>query len=416
MKPSTQNINLIHRLYRNLHLEEARHKTGLNLVANEGCLSRFCRSFLNSSLCEKYHITKKEILDLSDAFYHEMRIRSIEELHEVAYPIGLELFDARYLDYRPLSGIHAMICIILSFSRPGDRVVSVAFKDGGHFATTELIQNLGRKPLFLEMKNEKAFETEKLLDSMAKFSPSLVMIDKSTTLFPMDIPALADCLPPQTILAYDASHVLGLIVGDEFPNPLNQGASVLFGNTHKSFPGPQKGILMTNSDELGGKIKSALDEYLVSSQHSSSTIALLFTLLEMNVFGQDYARQMVQNARALSQTLEKLDFELFSEQGIPSVTGTFLLKNQSTSSSNWAKSLETAGIFTNSVQKKDISYLRIGLQYITRMGMKTGEMEMIGYLMEQSIREKNDLFELRDQVNNLTNSFSRIEYSFDHLL
>ena len=47
---------------------------------------------------------------------------------------------------------------------------------------------------------------------------------------------------------YDAAHVLGLIAGKQFQDPLKEGAEVLMGSTHKTFPGPQGGIILSQEE------------------------------------------------------------------------------------------------------------------------------------------------------------------------
>jgi glycine hydroxymethyltransferase len=88
------------------------------------------------------------------------------------------------------------------------------------------------------------------------------------------------------LIAYDASHVTGLIAAGVFPNPLSEGADIMFGSTHKSFPGPQGGFVASNRHDLMVKVGNTLSPSLVTSHHLNRLPALAASILEMKEFGK----------------------------------------------------------------------------------------------------------------------------------
>ena len=88
------------------------------------------------------------------------------------------------------------------------------------------------------------------LDLIRKNEPNLVLFGQSVFLFPTPMQELADAAHEcGSKVMYDGAHVMGLIAGGVFQDPLREGADVLTGSSHKTFPGPQGGFLLSNSDD-----------------------------------------------------------------------------------------------------------------------------------------------------------------------
>ena len=92
------------------------------------------------------------------------------------------------------------------------------------------------------------------------------------------------------------------MLGKAHANPLSLGADSFGGSTHKSFPGPQKGVVFTNRAELASALQQAQFD-LISSHHFAETMALGITALEFEYFGEAYAQAVIANAQALAQEL-----------------------------------------------------------------------------------------------------------------
>ncbi|RYD04072.1 hypothetical protein N752_16915 [Desulforamulus aquiferis] len=106
------------------------------------------------------------------------------------------------------------------------------------------------------------------------------------------------------LVAHDSSHVTGLIAGGVYPNPLDQGADIMFGSTHKSFPGPQGGFIATRDFNIYERVGNVLAS-LVTSHHLNRLPALAVGMLEMKEFGKAYGEQIIRNSKTLARPWKK---------------------------------------------------------------------------------------------------------------
>ncbi len=142
------------------------------------------------------------------------------------------------------------------------------------------------------------------MQTIARERPNAVVLGQSFFLFPYPLREIAEAAHAvDALVLYDASHVLGLVAGGEFQDPLREGADVLFGSTHKSFPGPQGGIIATDRDDLFRQIDPALVWRIFDNAHWNRIAGIAQTILELERFGPEYARTVVANAQALAPAL-----------------------------------------------------------------------------------------------------------------
>ena len=113
-------------------------------------------------------------------------------------------------------------------------------------------------------------------------------------------------------IMYDGAHVLGLIAGGQFQQPIEEGADIMMGSTHKTFPGPQGGIILSNVDNEQ-IIDNAVFPGVVSNHHLHHLLGLGIATAEMLEFGEDYAKQIIKNSQALAQGLYERGFDVLCE-------------------------------------------------------------------------------------------------------
>src|SRR5205814_8930984 len=104
-------------------------------------------------------------------------------------------------------------------------------------------------------------DANKTLELNDRVSPQLVIMGKSLFLFPEPVSEVAAfCKTKDIPLLYDGAHVLGLVACGQFQSPLHEGATWMTGSTHKTFPGPQRGVILGNLDaEVEKKFWPAAD-------------------------------------------------------------------------------------------------------------------------------------------------------------
>ena len=349
----------------------------------------------------------------------------------------LDLFDAKQADVRPISGNAANTAIALGFLRGGDTIIANSTDAGGHISHGAVgvfgrrIQNRGQSlklgspnsinlhylPLTPDHYHVDAGKTIELIDQL---SPQLVIMGKSLFLFPEPVSEVAAyCKTRDVPLLYDGAHVLGLIAGGQFQSPLHEGATWMTGSTHKTFPGPQRGVILGNMDaETEKKYWPAADRGVFpgssSNHHLHSLPALVVATREMKKFGRGYAAQIVRNAQALGSSLDEL--------GTPVEARDFGYTRShmiAVNVSQWgggvevAKRLEANDIIVNynmipgDTDPRNPSGLRIGALEMTRFGMDERAMGELAQLIHDAIRSKD----VKSQVNALRGRFVEMKYA-----
>ena len=376
--------------------EKWRNTKTLNLLASENFASSEVRDFLSSDLSNRY--------TARDHFYRGTRYS--DEIELLASEVARKLFRAKYADIRPLSGHTCSMILFMSFLKPGNRVVTCPPKYGGYPGSSELglgpllaLRNL-YFPYDPEKMNIIASQTNSLLKQER---PEMTVFGSSFIPFPYDI---KKSLPDgyEGIKAYDGSHVLGLIAGGEFQQPLSEGCSVLVGSTHKSFFGPQGGLIVSNDESVFATIQKKLFPGIVDNIHLNRVASLTFAMLEMLKFGKKYAKQVVSNSRALAKSLHDLKIPVKCSSIGFTQSHQVLLGYDEKNSIDVADQLEAIDVVT------DVG-IRLGTSEVTRMGMKEEEMQKIAEIISDSLWKKQSKKKLRRKVHKLVGEFSEPKFT-----
>ena len=133
----------------------------------------------------------------------------------------------------------------------------------------------------------------------------MLLVQPSHCRRPQPIEELASALPERVTLAVDISHTAGLIAAGLLPQPLVQGADILTFNTHKTLPGPNKGVIAfaDRDHPLAETMWETICPQLQSNSHAECLPGLVIALEEIAAFGPAYAEQVIANARTLAQVL-----------------------------------------------------------------------------------------------------------------
>ncbi|MEM2337299.1 MAG: hypothetical protein QXD34_02475 [Candidatus Bathyarchaeia archaeon] len=379
--------------------EKWRGKECLNLIPSENVMSPIVRGLLASELGHRY--------TARDRFY--MGTKFIDEIEQYGEELAKEVFGAEIADLRPLSGHIADLTFLACFTKPGDTLMCLSPEDGGYPGLWEngLAGLLGLKavPLPFSRENMKV-ETEKAKEIIKREKPKLLIFGASLILFPHPVKELAGVAQENgAVVGFDGSHVLGLIAGKQFQDPLRDGAQALFGSTHKSFFGPQGGIILANK-EHGELIKAKIYPRFVDNAHWNRIAALTLALAEMKCFGKEYAKQVIRNAKALAKALHENSFPVkCSKIGFTESHQVIMDFGGYDQGRKVAEKLQKANIIVDCV-------VRIGTCEVTRRGMKENEMVKIAEFIKRIALDGENPETVRRDVIRLCSDFQNIEYCF----
>lgn len=380
--------------------EEWREKQCLNLIPSENVMSPTARALLSSDLAHRY--------TARDHFY--MGTRFTDEIEQYGEKLARELFKAETADLRPLSGHIADLIVLANLTKQNDKIMCVSPDNGGYPGMWEkgLAGFLKLKAVaFPFSKKDMNIIIEEAKDLIAKAKPKMVIFGASLITFPHPVRDLATLARENgAVVGFDGSHVLGLIAGGEFQDPLREGAQLLFGSTHKSFFGPQGGIILGNKDP-GELLKEKIYPAFVDNAHWNRIAALTLSLAEMKKFGKPYASQIVRNSSALAKSLHDYGFPVIaSHLGFTRSHQVILDYESLEKATGIAKRLQNANIIVDCV-------IRVGTCEATRRGMKESEMLRIAELFKRTIMDAEKPESVCKDVSKLSMEFQQVEYCFE---
>lgn len=363
-------------------------------------MSPQARALLSSDLTHRYTSSYK--------FY--MGTRFIDEIEDYGEKLAKEVFGAEIADLRPLSGHIADLLFFANFTKPRDTIICVSATDGGYpgMWKNALPRFLKYKTVaFPFSKDRMNIKTQEATELIRRVKPKAVIFGASLFLFPQPVKEISKVAHEvDAHVGYDGSHVMGLIGGKTFQDPLREGANALFGSTHKSFFGPQGGIFLADK-EHGEKIKKHLFPAYVDNAHWNRIAALTLALAEMKEFGKQYARQVIKNAQALARALSDYGFPVACRDfGFTSSHQVFLDYGGYKKGRAVVEKLEKANIITD-------CGVRLGTCEVTRKGMKEREMEQIATLMKRLLKDKDQPSNVKKEAVKLAKEFQRAIYTFE---
>ncbi len=396
--------------------DEWRSRT-INLIASENVLSRRARALLGSDFNHRYAEGHP------GARYYE-GTRYIDEIEAEARTRMAALFGASHAEIRTISGTNANDVVFATQIKAGDPVVVNSLAVGGHISH-QAIGGMGKYTRaisqFPRLADGYRIDVAASKDLIHQARPKLVVFGKSLILFPEPVKELAAVAREAgAVVHFDGAHVLGLIAGGQFPNPLEEGADLLTGSTHKTFPGPQRGVILSRlPDDKWKPVDKMAFPGTLSNHHLMTLPALLATIHEMEDFGKDYAAKIVANARHFARSLQHRGFQVeCAELGYTSTHQVAVNVRAHGGGGKVSELLTANDIIVNRnllphdppKQLNNPSGLRLGVQEMTRVGMAEPEMEEIARLMKECIVDGRPV---KDEVNRFRSRFTEVRYSHD---
>jgi glycine hydroxymethyltransferase len=414
--------------------ERYRGEECINLIASEGLKSPAVKEMLSLSqdLESRYAEGENDLKGHVKARHYQGQ-KYMTKIENYTADLMKNLFGCNWTDVRLVSGTHANLATFkgISMATKNNRMVVSPLSAGAHI--THDYSGLAGRVLGLETINH-AYNIDKLNIDAAKSAtiiestrPGIVTFGGSLFQFPHPVRELAEVAKETgAYIVYDGAHVLGLIAGEEFQDPFREGVDFITASTHKTFPGPQGGVILANSgdermDKAIRKVQHAIFPLTTSNTHLGRLPALGLAALELKLYGKELAKQTVKNAQMAGKCLFENGVKVLGEKnGFTKSHQIAVDVRDYGGGQEIASSLEEANIilnknllpYDNQHNRKDPSGLRIGFQDVTRRGFKKGDIEYLCTLILDVVKGKRKPAEVRKDVIRLRGNFKEIKYGF----
>lgn len=408
-------------LYKTIELTAISNKwrrSSINLIASENVMSPLAEAVYMSDFMYRYAEGKpRKRYYQGTKYLDELEISLSEKMGKL---LGTDMVETR-----PVSGTIANAAVFRVLGKPGDRALIAPVQAGSHVSHTKFgtLGALGMVQIYMPYDEYNMnVDVDKALKLIETEKPSFIVLGGSVYLFPHPVRELSQAAASNGIkLVYDAAHVLGLIIGKRWPNPLSLGANAMTTSTHKTFPGPQGGLIAFTDEELYKQVSKTIFPYFVSNHHLHRIPATLVTALEMERYGEEYADQIVRNSRKLAESLAELGFKVLGEHlGYTKSHQVLVDVEELGGGDKCAKLLEEANIIVNKnllpkdppERVGDPSGLRLGVQEMTRFGMRESEMMDIADFMKRVLIDREDPVSVRKDVEEFRRYYAKVKYTF----
>jgi glycine hydroxymethyltransferase len=358
-----------------------------NLLPSENALSPTARRYLASDLAGRYTLPLETVAEGETLDNSYTGTRYTDQVEDLANAAARRVFRSRYATTRPLSGHIAALSALAPLLPRGSRLLAIPPEEGGYdgYAPGYIPALLGYtvRPLPATGPGHRV-EADLAVDTIRRERPNAVVLGQSFFLFPYPLKEIAEAAHAlDALVLYDASHVLGLVAGGEFQDPLREGADLVYGSTHKSFPGPQGGLLVTDREDLFSQLDPALVWRIFDNAHWNRIASLAQTLLEIERCGREYASTVVANARALGRALADRHLPLVAEaEGFTRSHQLHIDRPRLRSETNLgagalARRLERQRLLIDLVG-------RVGTAEVARLGLTPADMPRLAGLIERA--------------------------------
>jgi len=296
-------------LYKSITQEFNRQTQHIELIASENMVSRAVLEAQGSVLTNKYAEGYS-----GKRYYGGCEFVDISE--NLAIERVTKLFNCKFANVQPHSGAQANGAVYLALIKPGDTILGMSLNSGGHLTHGAKPAQSGKwfNAVHYDVKPETGLIDYESVEKLAlENRPKIIIAGGSAYSRIINFKKFREIADKvSAYLLVDMAHFSGLVAGGEYPNPLDY-ADVVTSTTHKVLRGPRGGIILTNNEELIKKFNSAIFPGLQGGplMHVIAAKAVCFKEALDPSF-KIYTKQVIQNAKTLSETLIKNNFKIFS--------------------------------------------------------------------------------------------------------
>lgn len=426
-----------------------RQEQCVNLIPSENTPSRAVRLLSGSDPACRYAEHKKILAFYEKEVFYYQGTKFIDQVERMLAEEMRAYFGCTEVETRTLSGQMSNMAVfsaLMDWKNRFDRkneakrlgyVMNNHIIKGGHLSAQPMgalhdyiaIDPVTEKPAVVNFPvcrdnpyKMDVEETKKLID---RYRPELIIFGKSMVLHKEPVAEIRRFVDEQripTTIMYDMAHVLGLI-GDHFQNPFQEGAEIVTGSTHKTFFGPQRGVIGVNYKEedlkygLWKTIESRTFPGSVSNHHLGTQLGMLMAAYEMNQFRDAYQSAIIRNAKSFARSLKSYGLDVVGDPAIDyTETHQVIVSVGYGEGAEIAERLEQNNVIVNYQATPDeegftaSGALRMGVSEMTRFGFEEKDFDQLASLMADCILRGR---EIKADVEQLRARHTEMRYCFD---
>lgn len=426
-----------------------RQEQCVNLIPSENTPSRAVRLLSGSDPACRYAEHKKILAFYEKEVFYYQGTKFIDQVERMLAEEMRAYFGCTEVETRTLSGQMSNMAVfsaLMDWKNRFDRkneakrlgyVMNNHIIKGGHLSAQPMgalhdyiaIDPVTEKPAVVNFPvcrdnpyKMDVEETKKLID---RYRPELIIFGKSMVLHKEPVAQIRQFVDEQkipTTIMYDMAHVLGLI-GDHFQNPFQEGAEIVTGSTHKTFFGPQRGVIGVNYKEedlkygLWKTIESRTFPGSVSNHHLGTQLGMLMAAYEMNQFRDAYQSAIIRNAKSFARSLKSYGLDVVGDPAIDyTETHQVIVSVGYGEGAEIAERLEQNNVIVNYQATPDeegftaSGALRMGVSEMTRFGFEEKDFDQLASLMADCILRGR---EIKADVERLRAGHTEMRYCFD---
>lgn len=384
------------------------HDRALPLCAAENVISKFANLPLSFGFQERYIMNNTYSFNMDDNF---IGCEKLFPFYQMLSDVCERIFGAKYTDPRPFTGMHCIDMLTKTICKPGDKMMILSKEHGGHASVQPVVERLGIE----------VFEAPYNIDEMdLDYDAVNKMISDNNIQYILLAPS--DLIKPLTVekintdncvLMWDCSQLMGLIAAGLVNNPLKTMKNIImFGGTHKTFPGPASGLIMTNEKYLHDRMETEINPKYLRHSQMHQKICLLFSLLEFEQYGVDYMSHMVHCSNYLGAKLRELGYDIADVHGQISSTHQIFIRCSKEEMDTIYDNAYKCEVTLNKKHKK-LFYgygIRLGTQEIARYDWNDEALDKIAEIVHMLSNKDLNVLEVRNLINTLPEK--KIHYTF----
>ncbi len=384
------------------------HRRSLPLCAAENVISKFGNLPLGYGFQERYIMNNTYSFNMNDNF---IGCEKLFPFYQFLSEACERIFGAKYTDPRPFTGMHCIDMITKTVCKAGDKMMILDKEYGGHASVKPVVERLGVKTYSAPYNlDENDLDYDAVNKMVSEEGIKYILLAPSDLIRPLAVEKIdtSSC-----VLMWDCSQLMGLIAAGLVSNPLKSMKNIImFGGTHKTFPGPASGLIMTNDHYLHSLMEKEINPKYLRHSQMHQKISLLFTLLEFEKYGTEYMSHMVHCSNYLGEKLRNLGYDIADVHGQISETHQIFIrcsKEEMDTIYNNAYKCEV----TLNKKHKALFYgygIRLGTQEIARYDWNDEALDTIANIVYELSKKDINISKVQKMISSLPPK--KIQYAF----